>query len=425
MSPRASRVTAWAAFAGAAALWVPGFVLDWQARDVTKSPSTGNRAADLVLEALQVSLLIALLAFPLVGLLIATQRRTSPIGWLLLAIGLGWAVVVGTGGYADYGLKHHPGSLPRADSAAGIGQAAWAVPVGLMGTFLLLLFPTGRLPSRRWRTVGYTAALAIVGCTVVSLLQPGPMTDNGYPTTSNPFGVESLAPFLKAAQSIVLLLAVTMAASAASLVVRFRGASVTERLQIKWLVTAAALVAALYLGDTSVSAVVNRSTSVQSPWLDLADDLSVLGFGLVPVSIGIAVLRHKLFEIDTIIRKTVVYTVLVACLAVLYVGGTYAIDRMVRTASGQSGTLAVTISTLAVAVVFHPLQARIKRGVDRRFYRTRYNAARTLDRFAGRLRELVELDAVSAELLEVVHETLSPATTTLWLRAPSERQHRS
>jgi hypothetical protein len=417
MSPRAARFTAWAAFAGAAALWVPGFALDWQARDVTSAPSTGNRAADLVLEALQVSLLVSLLAFPLVGLLIATRRRTSPIGWLLLAIGLGWGVVVGTGGYADYGLKHHPGSLVRPDIAAGIGQAAWAVPVGLMGTFLLLLFPTGHLPSRRWRAVGYTAAFAIVGCTAVSLLQPGPMTDNGYATTSNPFGVESLATFLKAAQSIVLLLAVTMAASAASLVVRFRRASVTERLQIKWLVTAAALVAALYLGDTSVSAIVNRSTSVQSPWLDLADDLSVLGFGLVPVSIGIAVLRHKLFEIDTIIRKTVVYTVLVACLAALYVGGIYAIDRVVRTASGQSGTLAVTISTLGVAVVFQPLRARIKRGVDRRFYRTRYNAARTLDRFAGRLRELVELDAVSAELLEVVHETLSPASTTLWLRA--------
>jgi hypothetical protein len=420
MSPRAARVTAWAAFATAAALWVPGLVLDWQARDVLSSPSTGNRAADLVVEALQVSLLVALLAFPLVGLLIATRRRTSPIGWLLLAIGLGWALVVGTGGYADYGLKHHPGSLPHADIAAAIGQGAWAAPVGIMGTFLLLLFPTGRLPSRRWRSVAYAAAFAIVGCTTVSLLQPGPMTGGGYATTTNPFGVDSLASTLKAAQSIVLLLALTMAASAASLVVRFRRASATERLQIKWLVTAAALVAALYLGDTSVSAIVNRSTSVESPWLDVADDLAVLGFGLVPVSIGIAVLRHKLFEIDTIIRKTVVYTVLVACLATLYVGGIYAIDRVVRSASGQSGELAVTISTLGVAVVFQPLRARIKRGVDRRFYRTRYDAARTLDRFAGRLRELVELDAVSTELLDVVHETLSPATTTLWLRAPRD-----
>jgi hypothetical protein len=419
MSPRASRVTAWAAFAGAAVLWIPGFVLDWQARDVTSSPSTGNRAADLLIEALQVSLLIALLAFPLVGLLIATRRRTSPIGWLLLAIGLGWAVVVGTGGYADYGLKHHPGSLPHADIAGAINGAAWAAPVGIMGTFLLLLFPTGHLPSGRWRIVSYVAAFAIAGCTVVSLLQPGPMSGGGYPTTSNPFGIQSLDSILKAAQSIVLLLAVTMAASAASLVVRFRRASATERLQIKWLVTAAAFVAALYLGDIVVSAIVNRSTSVESPWLDLADDLSVLGFGLVPVSIGIAVLRHKLFEIDTIIRKTVVYAVLVACLAALYIGGVYAIDRVVRSASGQSGTLAVTISTLAVAVVFQPLRARIKRGVDRRFYRTRYNAARTLDRFASALREHVELDAVSAELLNVIDETLSPASTTLWLRAPS------
>jgi hypothetical protein len=420
MSPRAAHVTAWAAFAGAAALWVPGAVLDWEARDVTSSPATGNRAVDLLLETLSLSFLLVLLAFPLVGLVIATRRRTSPIGWLLLAIGLGWGLVEGAGGYADYGLKAHPGSLPRADIAAAIGLGAWAPSVGIMGTFLLLLFPTGHLPSRRWRFVAYVAAFAIVVTTVVSLLKPGPMTNSGYPTTPNPIGVESLASVLNVLESIVLVLAVTMAASAASLVVRFRRASTTERLQIKWLVAAAALVAAVYLGDSSVSAIVNRSTARQSPWLELADDLAVLGFGLVPIAIGIAVLRHRLFEIDTIIRKTLVYAVLVGCLAALYVGGVYAIDRVVGTVSGQSDTLAVTISTLAVALGFQPLRARILRGVDRRFYRARYDAPRTLDRFASRLRERVDLEAVSAELLDVVHETLNPASTTLWLRAPRE-----
>lgn len=324
-------------------------------------------------------------------------------------------------------IAHRPTGISTrrtTDIAGAITGAAWAAPVGIMGTFLLLLFPTGHLPSRRWRSVAYLAAFAIIGCTVVSLLQPGPMSGGGYPTTTNPFGVESLASVLKPAQSIVLLLAVSIGASAASLIVRFRRAPAAERLQIKWLVTAAAVVAALYVVDISVSAVVSRSTSVQSPWLDLLDNLGVLGFGLIPVAIGIAVLRHKLFEIDAIIRKTVVYAVLIACLGVLYAGGVYAIDRVVRSASGESGTLAVTISTLVVAVVFQPLRARIKRGVDRRFYRTRYNTARTLDRFAGRLRDLVELDAVSAELLEVVRETLSPATTTLWLRASADSQRR-
>jgi hypothetical protein len=416
VSPRTAHATAWAAFAGAAALWVPGFVLDWQARDVASSPATGNRVFDLLLEALSLSLLLVLLAFPLVGLVIATRRRTSPIGWLLLVIGLGWGLVGGTSGYADYGLKHRPGSLPGADLVAAVGMGAWAIPVGVMGTFLLLLFPTGHLPSRRWRPVAYAAAFAVAVSTVVSLLQPGPMTSSGYPTASNPIGVESLASVLKPARSIVLLLALTMAASAASLVVRFRRAPATERLQIKWLAAAAGLVAAIYLGDTSVSAIVNRSTGT-SPWLDLADDLVILGFGLVPVAIGIAVLRYRLFEIDTIIRKTLVYTVLIACLAGVYVGGVYAIDRVVRSASGQSGTLAVTISTLAVALAFQPLRARIKRGVDRRFYRTRYDTARTVDRFANRLRDRVDLEGVSAELLDVVHDTLSPASTTLWLRA--------
>lgn len=421
MSPRSMHAAAWAAFVGAAACWVPGFVLEIRAGQAT-SPPSGNRALDLLLDGLGLSLLLALLAFPLVGLLIATKRPTSPIGWLLLVVGLGWGLLVAANGYADYGIKSHPGALPHADIAAAVGLGVWAPPVGILGTFLLLLFPTGHLPSPRWRPVAYAAGVAIVGCTVVSLLAPGPMTDSGYSTTQNPIGVQSWASVLNGLKSIVLLLAVTMAASAASLVVRFRRASVIERLQIKWLAAAAALVAALYLGDTSVSAIVHRSTSNPSPWGQLADELAVLGFGIVPIAIGIAVLRHRLFEIDTIIRKTVVYTVLIACLAVLYVGGIYAIDRVVRTASGQSGTLAVTISTLGVAVVFQPLRARIKRGVDRRFYRTRYNAGRTLERFASRLRDHVELEAVSAELLGVVHETLSPASTTLWLRPPPERR---
>jgi hypothetical protein len=417
VSPRTARVTAWAAFIGATALWVPGLVLDWQARDITSSPATGNRLLDLVLETLSLSLLLVLLAFPIVGLVIATRRRTSPIGWLLLVIGLGWGLVGGTSGYADYGLKHHPGSLPGADLVAAVGMGAWAIPVGIMGTFLLLLFPTGHLPSRRWRPVAYAAAFTVAVSTVVSLLQPGPMTGSGYPSTSNPIGVESLASVLKPARLIVLLLAVTMVASAASLVVRFRRAPAMERLQIKWLAAAAGVVAAIYLGDISVSAIVNRSTRT-SPWLDLADDLVILGFGLVPVAIGIAVLRYRLFEIDTIIRKTLVYAVLVACLAGVYVGGVYAIDRVVRSVSGESSTLAVAISTLAVALAFQPLRTRIMRVVDRRFYRTRYDTARTIDRFASRLRDRVDLDGVSAELLDVVHETLNPASTTLWLRAP-------
>ncbi|HEY0870269.1 MAG TPA: hypothetical protein VGD55_07705, partial [Acidothermaceae bacterium] len=253
MSPRTARVTAWSVFVAAAALSAPGVVLDWEARDITSAPATGNRVFDLVLETLSLSLLLVLLAFPIVGLVIATRRRTSPIGWLLLVIGLGWGLVEGTSGYADYGLKHHPGSLPRADIAAAVGMGTWALPIGIIGTFLLLLFPTGHLPSRRWRPVAYAAAFAIAVSTVVSLLQPGPMTSSGYPTASNPIGVESLASVLRPARAVVLLLALTMVASAASLVVRFRRAPPMERLQIKWLAAAAGLVAAIYLGDTSVS----------------------------------------------------------------------------------------------------------------------------------------------------------------------------
>jgi len=144
----------------------------------------------------------------------------------------------------------------------------------------------------------------------------------------------------------------------------------------------------------------------------------VLSVGLIPVAIGVAVLRYHLYEIDVIIRRTLVYAALVSVLALLYLAGVFGIQAVVRSLSGQSGTLAVTVSTLIVAVAFQPLRSRIQRAVDHRFYRRRYDAARTLESFSGRLREQVEIEMVSGEVLDVVRQTLQPAHVSLWLRSP-------
>jgi hypothetical protein len=253
------------------------------------------------------------------------------------------------------------------------------------------------------------------------LLDPDVLKDSPYAPTPNPIGVDALGGVIAVLDYAVLVLALTMVASAASLVVRFRRAGMVEREQVKWLAAAAGVSAWIYLVDLCIS-VVAGGAGPEPVWRVLLDDAFVLSVGLIPVAIGIAVLRYRLYEIDVIIRRTLVYAALVSVLALLYFAIVYGIQAAVRSLSGQSGTLAVTVATLLVAAAFQPLRGRIQRAVDHRFYRGRYDAARTLESFSGRLREQVEIETVSGEVLEVVRQTLQPAHATLWIRpAESER----
>ncbi len=405
---------AWVVFAATSALWVVAVVTAWATRDLEGSESLGSSGADLLVT---VGIAVVLLMFPVAGVVIATRQPANPIGWLLLAIGVGWGLLAGATGYADYGLRLHPGSLPAADIAAALTVVVWAPPVGLTGTFLLLLFPDGRLPGRRWRWVAFVGAAATAGCIAAGMLNPDALDDGTYAPTRNPMGIDGLGPVVAVLDYAVLVLAVMMVASASSLVVRFRRAGRAEREQVKWLAAAAAVSAWIYLVDLCISVTVTGS-GPEPVWRVLLDDTFVLSLGLIPIAIGIAVLRYRLYEIDVIIRRTLVYAALVSALALLYFAGVFGIQAAVRSLSGQSGTLAVTVSTLLVAAAFQPLRTRIQRGVDHRFYRGRYDAARTLEAFSGRLREQVDIEAVSGEVLGVVRETLQPAHASLWIRSP-------
>jgi hypothetical protein len=402
---------AWAVFAVTAALWVVAVVTAWATRDLKGSESLGSSGADVLVT---IAIAVVLLMFPVTGIVIAQRQPANPIGWLLLAIGAGWGLLAGATGYADYGLRLHPGSLPAADVAALITATAWAPPVGLTGTFLLLLFPGGALPGQRWRWVAYAGSAALAGCIAVGL-DPTLLKDGSYSRTPNPVGIDGLDAVFAVLQYSVLVLAVVMILSAASLVVRFRCAGPVEREQVKWLAAAAGVSAGIYFVDLSISVAAGGS-GPEPAWRLVLDNTFVVSLGLIPIAIGIAVLRYRLYEIDVIIRRTLVYAALVSALALLYFACVFGIQAAVRSVSGQSGTLAVTVSTLLVAAAFQPLRARIQRGVDHRFYRGRYDAARTLESFSGRLREHVEIDAVSGEVLDVVRETLRPAHATLWIR---------
>ena len=358
---------------------------------------------------------IGLLSFPAVGLLIAIKGRGGVISRLLLAIGLCWGIANLTA-YPDTGIHARPGNL-LADLTAVLASCAWLPAIGLTGTFLILLFPDGRLPGPRWRWVGWASAVSIALGVLTIVLTPGKLDQTGYPDTVNPLGIEALGGALDALRLAILVVPVMMVASAISLVVRYRRSGGLERQQLKWLAAAAAVVAVTYLIVEPLSVSVDPDRSNAPEWLLVAQEVALISFALIPAAIGAAILRYRLYEIDVIIRRTLVYAVLVAILAVVYLGGVSAIGWVLRDVAGQSSALAVTVSTLAVAAAFQPLRLRIQRTVDRRFYRHGYDAQAAVAGFSSRLREEVDLDAIAGELVQTARSTMSPRTVSVWLRS--------
>ena len=343
------------------------------------------------------------LAYTVVGSLIASRHPRNAMGWLFLGIGVTTGLGAVAGSYADEWLAD--GGRPRAlgESAAVYGTASWIPFILVPCTFVLLLFPDGRLPSRRWRWVAWCAGLGIAGVFLGVLLTPGPLED--YPQLDNPFGVTNVIVGPLTGLSVALLL-VGVVGSAAAVIVRFRRAQGERREQLKWLALAGA-VAALMLPIAIVGSDVwgHAGTNVICM-------LAVLG---LPVAAGIAILRHRLYDIDVVINRALVYGAVTALLATAYLASVLLLQLALSPLTADSG-LAIAASTLTVAAMFRPLRARIQAGVDRRFYRRRYDAAQTLAAFAGNLRNELDLDALDAELRAVVADAMQPAHVTLWLR---------
>jgi hypothetical protein len=386
---------------------------EWTTRNLDSANSFGQSGFGFV-----VTILVALMfwMFPLVGAVITRHKPRNPIGWLLLAVGLGWALLSASGSYGDYGFKLHPGSLPATAMVASLGQWVWAPPVAITGVFLLLVYPDGHLLSRRWRWVAYLCGFSVVMCVIIGVLNPGPMKDAGFPGHDNPFGVQALKPIFDLFGLVVLLIPLSIIAAVVSMVLRFRRAGSVERLQIKWLAVAGGLSGLLYSTSLIMSALLVPRGHPDPTWLSVLMDIWFLSLSLIPVAIGIAVLRYKLFEIDVIIRRTLIYGALVAALAVTYLAGVVLIGALLRGLTGSSGTLAITVSTLIVAVGFQPLRGVIQRAVDRRFYRSGYDAQVAIDDFSERLREQIDLDALCRELQAVVTGTVQPVHASVWLR---------
>ena len=345
---------------------------------------------------------VVVLAFALVGALISSRLPANPIGWICLASGLALALAGVAGDYEAYALRARPGHLPGGEYAAWFANWLWVPPVALIGTFAVLLFPDGRLPSRRWRAVAWLSAAVLVSTSVSTAFSPGRLDES--PNVANPLGIEpagSVLGFVNAWSLVLLVLC--FVASALSMVLRFGRSVGEERQQIKWFATAAAL-------QTVALALAFALNS------GLLQDLSMITFAGVPIAVGIAVLRHRLYDIDVVINRALVYVPLTALLAATYFGGVVFLQYAFRALTGQESQLAVVASTLAIAALFGPLRRRVQGSVDRRFYRRKYDAERTLDAFSVRLRDETRLDALGEDLVGVVTRTVQPAHASLWLR---------
>ena len=364
---------------------------------------------------------VLFLAFPIVGALVASRRPRNPIGWILLADGLLWMLLAVTDSYNLYGIAR-PGSVPFPATVGALGNTwLWVPTVGLLGIYLILLFPDGRLPSRRWRALAWLSSAVIVLLSVTEGFAPGPLENQGG--VRNPFGIEAFPWLVGVTYIITPLLPLCILASAVSMVLRYRRSRGEVRQQIKWVAFVASVAGLLYLCAMIVSqllfALRDGGSQPPSPWwFDLLFSVAVLGFATVPVAIGFAVLKYRLYDIDIIINRALVYGSLTVTLALAYFGGVATTQVIFRALTGQEQQpqLAVVVSTLAIAALFNPLRRRIQSFIDRRFYRRKYDARKTLEEFSARLRDETDLQTLNRDLAGVIEETLQPAHVSLWLR---------
>jgi hypothetical protein len=367
-------------------------------------------------------ILAPFLAFTIVGALIASRRPENPIGWICLVAGLFWTLIALDDQYTAYGLAT-TGVVPFPAAVVALSQWLWVPPVGLLSIYLILFFPDGRLPSRRWRPLAWFSGAVMVLVSLAIALAPGPLPDLGG--VRNPFGLEGYPWIADATNVIPALLPLCTLASALSLVLRYRRSGSEQREQIKWIAFAGSFVGLMSL-ITVVSTLIFApefpdSTGTQPLWLGVLQDVELLSFAGIPVAVGIAVLRYRLYDIDVIINRTLVYGSLTATLIALYFGGIVVLQRVFVLLTGQQSTLAVVASTLLIAALFNPLRRRIQSFIDRRFYRRKYDARKTLEAFTAKLRDETDFDALNAELVGVVNETIQPAHVSLWLRPDPEQ----
>jgi hypothetical protein len=415
-SDRGLRRAGWATWLLHAVVVVVGLVVALAAPPSPTNPEWGSGA--FFVEAI---FFLMVFSFPCVGLMVVHRQPRNRMAWVLL-LGVGGVLTI-TGvweTYTLYALTIPSTPAPGGAVAGALAEGSWVWVIGSVGIFVILLFPDGRLPSPGWRWLARLALLTMSLLATAIALGVEELSVGPVPGRANPLHLDGSGPLLDAALLVILpLMPACIVAAAVALAMRFRRSRGVERQQLKWLAEAGVIVAGCYLVAMVGQFLKPDAFSGADPaWLLVLQNVSLASFALLPVAIGIAILRHRLYDIDRILNRTVVYALLTAALVGTYLVSVLLFRLLLDPVTGDSD-LAVAGSTLAVAALFRPVRGRIQQAVDRRFYRRKYDAARTADAFAVRLRQEVDLDAVSTDLRLVVHDTVQPAHVSLWLREPA------
>ena len=354
--------------------------------------------------------------FPLVGIMICRQQPRNRIGWICLGIGLLWGITAILDGLGQWGLAAKPGTVPGWRLAEALSSGLWAPALGVMGTFLILLFPDGHLPSRRWRPVAWLSAGSIILIYLLVTIGPGPLDLPGR-KVANPLAVEALRPFTPFLMPIIGFLPLCFVLSATALVLRFRRARGVERQQLKWLATAAVVLAVDYGLTLALSLVGKSNWSSNDPgWLAVLQGMVAIAFALVPVAIGVAVLKYNLYEVDVVINKAVVFGTLAVFITGVYVaivvGLGAALPRVVR-----HDNLALSIvATAIVAVAFQPVRVRVQRYANRLVYGARATPYEVLSEFASRMRGTYDSAELMPHMARTVAEGMGASQAEVWLK---------
>ena len=386
------RPTTWIA----AGLWL--FILG-VASAIVAMKANGWQGAGNTSDTSGVALFLALFAFATMGGLVAAHVPGNAIGWIFLGIPLGGALAGITENLAFQGLYHDPGSVPGAIGFAWVYAWVWYPTVGLLG-FVLLLYPTGKVPGPRWRFVAWALGVVLAVMTLGYMFYPGPL-DKDTRLPDNPLGIQALqGVFDRSDTAASISVAGLVIAAVVSVIVRFRRSRGDERQQMKWMAFAAALLGAGFVAQGVFG---------------LGDVTFAVAISTLPVALGIALFRYRLYDIDRVINRTLVYGASTALLGGAYVGLVVASEAVFEPVAGGS-SVAVAVSTLVVAGLFLPVRTRVQRFVDRRFYRSKVNAEETLARFGAQLRRESDLDAILGELHGAVREAIQPTQVWVWLR---------
>ena len=400
-SNRASAGLAWSIAAASLVLLLTAETFSYMSRSAAPASVDGSNWLDY---GLHFAFTVMVIAYLTVGALVASRRPNNAVGWLLCAVGLATAVETFTDTYRHYADDIDLAGAESADFLYGIN------PGILLAIFMPLVFPDGRLPSRRWRPLLWLVVVGVAVYVVDAALEPGGPDPLGVELPSNVYGLLVVVG--------IVLLVVGIFGAAAAVALRLWRARGQERQQVKWLVYATSVVVVGALG----------AVLLPPPLGDVSWLVMLFGFAGMPVAVGVAILRYRLYDIDLLINRTLVYGSLTSVLAVVYFGGVTATQALFRTITGQQEfpQLVVVASTLVIAALFNPLRRRIQSLIDRSFYRSKYDARKTLEAFSATLRDETDLVALGDNLVGVVRETMQPAHVSLWLRPEtSSKDHQA